>query len=110
MPLDEVLDHFDWEKEEHEEDYEWEEDEYELVIPPDAETVCIMRFPFSWQAELAKLILRKAQIPSFVTNSLTSNMMHLEWTQVDLYVRAEDAPDALKILEENRKEKGEFPE
>ena len=108
MPHDDVLDHFDWEKED--ENYEWEEDEYDLVIPPDAETVCIMRFPFSWQAELAKLILRKSQIPSFVTNSLTSNMMHLEWTRVDLYVRAEEAAEALRILEENRKEKGEFPE
>lgn len=109
MPLDDVLDHFEWEKKEPEDAYEWEE-EYELVIPPDAETVCIMRFPFSWQAELAKLILRKNQIPSFVTNSLTSNMMHLEWTRVDLYVRAEEAAEALTILEQNRNEKGEFPE
>lgn len=99
MPLDDVLDHFDWEKKQK---AEQELDAWlEKAFTPEVETVCIRRFPFSWQAELAKVILREHQIPSFVTNSLTSNMMHLEWSQVDLYVRAEDALQASQVLEEN---------
>ncbi|MDX2067845.1 MAG: DUF2007 domain-containing protein [Haliscomenobacter sp.] len=113
MPLDDVLDDFEWEnhKEDLEDDFEEElEEEYDLVIPPDADVVCIMRFPFSWQAELVKLILRKNNIASFITNDLTNNMMQLEWAQVNLFVIAEEAARALEVLEENRKTKGEFPE
>lgn len=99
MPTDDILDHFDWE-EEAEADRKLDE-LLEQAFEPDVETVRIQRYAFSWQAELAKAILRNQQIPSFVTNSLTSNILHLEWTQVDLYVRAEDAELALAILETN---------
>ena len=99
MPTDDVLDHFDWE-EEAAADRKLDE-LLEQAFTPDVETVRIQRYAFSWQAELAKAILRNQQIPSFVTNSLTSNILHLEWTQVDLYVRAEDAEQALAILESN---------
>ena len=112
MPLDDVLDDFDWEKREEEEEEIEEEfdEEFELVLSPDEEAVCIMKFAFSWQAELARLILRKAEIPSFATNTLTNNMMAVEWAQVQLYVRAEEAEEALRVLEENLNEDGEFPE
>lgn len=99
MPTDDILDHFDWE-EEAEADRKLDE-LLEQAFDPDVETVRIQRYAVSWQAELAKAILRNQQIPSFVTNSLTSNILHLEWTQVDLYVRAEDAELALAILETN---------
>lgn len=111
MALDDVLDDFDWEKKEEEEEIEEEfDDEFELILSPDEEAVCIMKFAFSWQAELARLILRKAEIPSFATNTLTNNMMAVEWAQVQLYVRAEEAEEALRVLEENLNEEGEFPE
>ena len=111
MALDDVLDDFDWKKREEEEEEEEDEfDEFELILSPDEEAVCIMKFAFSWQAELARLILRKAEIPSFATNTLTNNMMAVEWAQVQLYVRAEEAEEALRVLEENLNEEGEFPE
>ena len=111
MALDDVLDDFDWEKKEEEEEIEEEfDDEFELILSPDEEAVCIMKFAFSWQAELARLILRKAEIPSFATNTLTNNMMAVGWAQVQLYVRAEEAEEALRVLEENLNEEGEFPE
>ena len=111
MALDDVLDDFEWKKKEEEEEIEEEfDDEFELVLSPDEEAVCIMKFAFSWQAELARLILRKAEIPSFATNTLTNNMMAVEWAQVQLYVRAEEAEEALRVLEENLNEEGEFPE
>lgn len=99
MPTDDILDHFDWE-EEAAADQKLDE-LLEQAFTPDVETVRIQRYMFSWQAELAKLILRNQQIPSFVTNTLTSNILQLEWAQVDLYVRAEDAEQALAILETN---------
>ena len=99
MPTDDILDHFDWE-EDTAADRKLDE-LLEQAFTPDIETVRIQRYAFSWQAELAKAILRNQQIPSFVTNSLTSNILHLEWAQVDLYVRAEDAEQALAILETN---------
>lgn len=99
MPTDDILDHFDWE-EEAAADRKLDE-LLEQAFTPDVETVRIQRYAFSWQAELAKAILRNQQIPSFVTNSLTSNILHLEWAQVDLYVRTEDAEQALAILETN---------
>ncbi len=111
MALDDVLDDFEWKKKEEEEEIEEEfDDEFELILSPDEEAVCIMKFAFSWQAELARLILRKAEIPSFATNTLTNNMMAVEWAQVQLYVRAEEAEEALRVLEENLNEEGEFPE
>ena len=99
MPTDDILNHFDWE-EEAAADRKLDE-LLEQAFTPDVETVRIQRYAFSWQAELAKVVLRNHQIPCFVTNSLTSNILHLEWTQVDLYVRAEDVEQALAILETN---------
>ena len=99
MPTDDILDHFDWE-EEAAADQKLDE-LLEQAFTPDVETVRIQRYAFSWQAELAKVILRNQQIPSFITNSLTSNILQLEWAKVDLYVRAEDAEQALAILETN---------
>lgn len=105
MPLDDVLDHFDWEKEA--DDDQKLEELLEKAFTPDVETVRIKRFDFSWKGELAKIILRKNHIPSFLTNSLTTNMLNLEWAQTDLYVRAQDAEQAVAILDKNLDEEEE---
>jgi len=98
MPTDDILDHFDWEKNQPiQEDSEWGE-EFDYSLDPDAEIVRIKRYPFNWQAELAVIVLRKYRIPYYLANSLTSNMFQFEWAQVDLYVHKENAEEALALL------------
>lgn len=102
MPIDNVLDHFDWE-DDFKQTTKANADFY-VGFDPNVETIRISRYAFSWQAELAAIFLRNNKIPCFITNTLTSNILHLEWTQVDLYVRTADADYALAILEENTEE------
>ena len=102
MPIDNVLDHFDWEDDSGRKTKA--NADFYVGFDPNVETLRISRYAFSWQAELAALQLRNNKIPCFITNALTSNILHLEWTQVDLYVRKADADFALAILEENTEE------
>ena len=105
MPSDEILDDLEWEdmpKEEHEVFEEEAGEDYDELegFDPDVEILCIRRFTFNLNAQLAALILRNHKIPYFVNNSLTNNMLQLQSFQVELFVRKEDAERAWHLLED----------
>ncbi|AEE51081.1 hypothetical protein [Haliscomenobacter hydrossis] len=100
MPSDEILDDLQWENQPEEDENESLEEDYDEQegFDTDTEVVCIKRFTFSWNAQVAALILRNHHIPHFLNNVLINDMMQLQSSQVELIVRKEDAGQVLDLL------------